>query len=308
MGVQTVFINVLSMLFYMACGFSLVKAKKIDPGHASSLSGLLVYVCSPCLILSSFQSMETDLADFAKAGQFFLISLAVQLLFMGLLYLLLHRRYQNAQYRILTAGAVLGNVGFFGLPLVTGLFPNQPIVACYSTMYITSMNFLIFTVGVFLITQKRSYISLKSAILNPTTLSVAVAIPLYLLQVRFPAPLADATALLGKMSTPLCMVILGSRLASMQWEAVFGRPFAYAVCALKLIVYPLFAYLCVTPLPFLDDTFRICLYVLSAAPSGAILLSLAELHGCEQGLSANVVLLTTLFSLLTLPLMLLLVL
>ena len=79
-------------------------------------------------------------------------------------------------HRILTVGAVLGNVGFFGLPLVTGLFPDQPIVACYSTMYITSMNFLVFTLGVFFITQKKQYVSLKAAILNPTTLAVAVAI------------------------------------------------------------------------------------------------------------------------------------
>ena len=307
MGVQTVFVNVLIMLFYMACGFVLVKTKKADPDHARSFSGLLLYVCSPCLILSAFQSMEYAPADFARAGQFFGVSLMTQLLFIGILYLILHRRYKISKYRILTVGAVLGNVGFFGLPLVTGLFPDQPIVACYSTMYITSMNFLVFTLGVFLITQKKQYISFRAAILNPTTLSVAVAIPLYLLRVRFPAPMADTVSLLGRMSTPLCMVILGKRLASMHLKTVFAQPFAYAVCALKLVVYPLFAFLCVKFLPFFDDTFKICLYVLSAAPSGAIILSLAELHGCEQRLSANVVLLTTLFSLLTLPLMLLLV-
>lgn len=305
MGVQTVFINVLIMLFYMACGFVLVKTKKANPDHARSFSGLLLYVCSPCLILSAFQSMDYSLPDFGKAAQFFGVSLATQLLFLGLLYLILHRRYGVSKYRILTVGAVMGNVGFFGLPLVTGLFPDQPIVACYSTMYITSMNFLVFTLGVFLITQKKQYVSLKAAILNPTTLSVAVAIPLYLLQVRFPTPMADTVSLLGKMSTPLCMVILGKRLASMQFRTVFTQPFAYAVCALKLIVYPWFAYLCVCFLPFFDETFKICLYVLSAAPSGAIILSLAELHGCEQKLSANVVLLTTLCSLITLPLMLL---
>ena len=174
-------------------------------------------------------------------------------------------------------------------------------------MYITSMNFLVFTLGVFFITQKKQYVSLKAAILNPTTLAVAVAIPLYLLQIRFPTPMADTVSLLGKMSTPLCMFILGKRLASMRLKTVFTKPFAYVVCALKLIVYPLFAYLCVYFLPFFDETFKICLYVLSAAPSGAIILSLAELHGCEQKLSANAVLLTTLCSLITLPLMLLLV-
>lgn len=305
MGVQTVFINVLIMLFYMACGFVLVKTKKASPDHARSFSGLLIYVCSPCLVLSAFQSMDYSLLSFGKAAQFFGVSLATQLLFMGLLFLLLHRRYGVSKYRILTIGSVLGNVGFFGLPLVTGLFPDQPIVACYSTMYITSMNFLVFTLGVFLITQKKQYISLKAAILNPTTLSVAAAIPLYLLQIRFPTPMADAVSLLGKMSTPLCMVILGKRLASMDLKTVFAQPFAYVVCALKLIAYPLFALLCVWFLPFFDETFKICLYVLSAAPSGAIILSLAELHGCEQRLSANVVLLTTLCSLITLPLMLL---
>ena len=202
MGVQTVFINVLIMLFYMACGFVLVKTKKASPDHARSFSGLLLYVCSPCLILSAYQSMEYSLPDFAKAAQFFGVSLATQLLFLGLLYLILHRKYGVSKYRILTVGAVLGNVGFFGLPLVTGLFPDQPIVACYSTMYITSMNFLVFTLGVFFITQKKQYVSLKAAILNPTTLAVAVAIPLYLLQVRFPTPMADTVSLLGKMSTP----------------------------------------------------------------------------------------------------------
>ena len=130
MGVQTVFINVLIMLFYMACGFVLVKTKKASPDHARSFSGLLLYVCSPCLILSAYQSMEYSLTDFAKAAQFFGVSLATQLLFLGLLYLILHRKYGVSKYRILTVGAVLGNVGFFGLPLVTGLFPDQPIVAC----------------------------------------------------------------------------------------------------------------------------------------------------------------------------------
>lgn len=307
MGIQTVFINVLTMLFYMACGFVLVKAGKASPEHTRSFSGLLLYIGTPCLILSSFQSIDYSLLNAAKAAQFFGVSLGTQLLFMGLLYLILHRRYGVSRYRILTVGAVLGNVGFFGLPLVTGLFPDQPIVACYSTMYITSMNFLVFTLGVFFITQKKEYISLRAALLNPTTLSVAVAIPLYFLQVRFPAPMADALSLLGRMSTPLCMFVLGNRLASMSWRSVFAQPFAYAVCALKLVVYPLFAYLCVLPFSCFDVTFKVCLYVLSAAPSGAIILSLSELHGCEQRLSANVVLMTTLFSLLTLPLMLLIV-
>lgn len=307
MGFRTVLENVLVMLFYMGCGFALVKGGKAESDHARSFSGVLLYVCGPCLILNSFQAMDYSLENTKLAAAFFAVSMAVQLLFFGGLYLLLHRKYEQAKYRILTIGAMMGNVGFFGLPLVTGLFPGNPVVACYSTMYVTSMNFLVFTVGVFMITRKKQFVSLRAAILNPTTLSAMAAIPLYLLRITFPAVIGDTVALLAKMSTPVCMFILGKRLASMNLKSVFSQPFAYGVCALKLIVFPLFAYLCVAFLPWFDRTFRVCLYVLSAAPSASVILSLAELHGCEQKLSANVVLLTTLFSVVTIPLMLLLV-
>lgn len=305
MGASTVFINVLVMLFYMACGFFLVKGKKAVPDHAKSLSGLLVHVCGPCLVLSAFQKMEYSPENSQNALVFFGVCMVVQLLFFAILYVIFRKKYDNARYRILTAGSIFGNVGYFGLPLVTALFPNHPLVACYSTMYITAMNILVFTLGVFLITHDRRFISLKQAFLNPTSLAVLVAVPLYLLQIRFPAVLADTVDLLGKMTAPLCMVVLGLRLAAMNGKEVFARPFAYLVCALKLLIFPLFAWLCVWFLPGVDEVFRTTLVVLSAAPSAAIVLSLSELYGQEQKMSANVVLLATVFSAITLPLLLL---
>lgn len=302
-----VFTNVLTMLLFLSFGFVLVKVRKGESSHAKSFSGFLIYVCSPAMMISAFQSMEYSLDNLQKIGTFFLVTLTVQLLFFLALYALLRKKFDNAKYRILTAGALFGNVGFFGMPLVTALFPNESVVACYSTMFTTSMNFLVFTVGVFLITNDRRYISPKAALLNPTTLSVLAALPLYLLQIHFPAQLNDTVALLGKMTTPLCMLILGMRLASVSLKNLFTRPFAYVVCLLKLLVFPLFTFLCVRFLPFFDTTFKVSLLVLCAAPSAAVILSLAELHECEQELSANVTLLTTLLSIFTVPLILLIV-
>jgi predicted permease len=307
MGFSVVFLNVLIMLLFLSCGFALVKAGKCDVSHAKSFSGFLLYICGPAMVISAFQSMEYAAEDFGKIAAFFVTTLLIQLLFFAILYILLHRKYADAKYRILTVGAILGNVGFFGLPVVTALFPEEPIAACYSSMYVISMNLLVFTVGVFLITNKRKYMSLKSALLNPTTIAVLIALPLYLLRIQLPEFLGNAVALLGKMTTPLCMLILGMRLTTIRFKALFTRPFAYTVCLLKLIVFPLFAYLSVYFLPCFDATFRISLLVLSAAPSAAIILSLAELHGCEQELSANVALLTTLLSIATIPLLLLIV-
>ena len=301
MGYTIVFKNVLIMLFYLFCGWGLVKADKSESNHARSFSGLLIYVCGPAMVLNAFQGMAYSAENNRRLLLFFLMSLAVQLLFFLLLWVLLRKKYADAKYRILSAGAVLGNVGFFGLPLVRALFPMEEIVACYSMMYITSMNLLIFTLGAYLITQNKKFISLRSAILNPTTLTMLVALPLYYFQIHFPPTMGSIVSLLGTMTTPLCMVVLGMRLASMRFMELFNRPFAYAACGLKLVVFPLFAYLVACVCPGLDETFRICLMVLSATPSASVILSMAELHRCERELSANVVLLTTLLCVVTLP-------
>ena len=307
MGFSIVFLNVFIMLLFLSCGFLLVKFNKCEVSHAKSFSGFLLYICGPAMIISAFQTMEYSHQSFIKIGTFFFVTLMVQVLFFTVLYLLLRRKYRDAKYRILTVGALLGNVGFFGMPVVTALFPEEPVVACYSSMYVISMNLLVFTLGVFMITNQRKYISVKSALLNPTTIAVLIALPLYLLKIQLPDFLGSAVSLLGKMTTPLCMLILGMRLTTVSFKKLFTRPFAYIVCFLKLIVFPLFAYLSVLFMPFFDNTFKTSLLVLSAAPSAAVILSLAELHECEQELSANVTLLTTLFSIVTIPLMLLFV-
>jgi len=307
MGFKIVFLNVLLMFVYMACGFGLVKAKKAVASHAKSLSAFLIYVACPCMIVNSFLSMDYSQENIVNIALFFVISFCVQLLFFGLMYVFLHKKFADAKYRVLALGAALGNVGFFGLPVVSALFPEQSVVACYSTLYVTSMNLLVFTVGVFLLTNNKKYVSVKSAILNPTTLSALVAVPLFLFRVSFPDEISSVITLLGRMTTPICMVVLGMRLGSVSLKKLFTRPFVYVVCLMKLIVFPLFAYACVYFLPFADDVFKVSMLVLSSTPTAAVVLSLAELHECEQELSANVVLVTTLFSLVSIPLLMLIV-
>ncbi len=303
----TVGTNVAVMMFYLLCGLLLTLFKKSVASHAKTLSAILVYVCSPALIISSFQSINFSWETAKQIGIFFAFSLVIQILFFVVLYAILHKKMKDAKYRILTVGATLGNVGFFGLPLVTSLFPEAPLVACYSSVYVMSMNLLVFTLGTFMITADKKFISVKAALLNPTVLAIAFALPFFFFDIHFPQPITQTLDLLGKMSTPVCMFVLGMRLATVKFKDLFTRPFAYVTCALKLIVFPLFAYLCVYFLPFVDATFKTCMLVLSAAPSAAVILSLAELHECEQELSANVLLLATILSVATLPLIVLIV-
>ena len=101
----------------------------------------------------------------------------------------------------------------------------------------------------------------------------------------------------------MCMFILGMRLSEANLKAIFTRPFVYATCLIKLIIFPIMAFLMVHWLPGFDNVLKTTIVVLAMVPSGAIIESLAELYECEQEFAANVVLLTTILSVVTIPIM-----
>ena len=299
--------NVLLTLLYVVPGVLLCKSKKGNADHLPTLSAVLIYILSPCLPVSAFLDLDFSWPAFGNLCLFILITFVLQSLFMAGLYALFRRRFADARYRILNIGAALGNVGFFGLPIIRALLPDHPEVAGYAAAYIVSMNILVFTMGIFCLTQKKEYMSLKSAIVNPTMLGFFVALPLYFTGGRnyLPPMLVDAVHLMGKMTTPMCMFILGMRLATVPFRKLFTQPFLYGICLCKLVLFPLFCYACVCllPLPF---PFRASILILSAAPGASIILNLAEMHRSETKLSANFILLSTLLCFLTIPVLALL--
>ena len=303
MSFEVTFSNVLLTLLYVLPGYVVCRMGKVSPAHQSSLSGVLVYACSPCMIVSSFLSLDFSLENLALMGQFFVVTLVLQAAFMLVLYTLLRRRYEDSRYRLLTIGAVLGNCGFFGLPLVRALLPAHPEALCYSCVYVLSMNILVFTAGVYFLTQDRKYLSLRAALINPTAFGFAIGFTLFLLDGKgwMPSLLTEGLSLMGRMTTPLCMMILGIRLATVKLKGLFTRPMVYLVCLLKLLVFPLFCYAAALLLP-VPASFRASLLLLSAVPCASIIFNMAEIYHRDTELSANCVLVSTLMCLLTIPL------
>lgn len=314
----TCLIRVVVSLCFCVPGYLLCKWKKVSASHLSTMSTILVYICGPCMITYAFynasvasQTLGLDKGQMAlKMLYFALATTLLQALFMLALYLLLRKKYEDAKYRILTCGSVLGNVGFFGLPLVVSLV-DSPMAAVYSSIYVITMNFLVFTVGVFCLTNDKKYMSIKAAFINPTTIGVVMAIPAFIFGNKISgnqtvSVFADAINLLGKMTTPMCMLILGIRLATVSFKNLWTRPFIYLICLLKMIVFPVVCFFAVYFLPFLDSDFKAAILIISAVPCASVILNLAEIHHSEEELAANCVLVSTLLCFITIPIVTLL--
>ena len=303
------FSNVLLMLLYLLPGFFMCKVRKVKPDHLSSISVILLYICGFALYVNALYGLDPSPELFLKMGLFLLIALAGETALMLLILLVLGKeKRKEFALRMLSIATVMGNVGFFGMPVVRALFPDAPEAAVYSSMFNAALNILAWTVGVFTLTGEKKHISLKSALVNPSMLAVFTGIILCLLNAKdwLPDILRTGFSTLGAMSTPLCMIILGVRLATMDFKVLFTTPLAWLISAGKLMVFPLFCYLLVLPLP-LDPVFKGSILILAGTPCASILLNLAEIHHNGQELAANCALLSTLLSILTIPLLSLLV-
>lgn len=302
------FSNVLLMLLYLLPGFLLCKAKKVQPNHLSTVSVILLYICGPGMFLNALIDLGHSPELTRRMGLFLAFSLAGEAALMLLILLVVGKRKKEFAIRMLSIASVMGNVGFFGMPVVRALFPANPEAAVYSCVFNVSLNILAWTVGVFTLTGDRKYISFRAAFLNPTVIAVSVGLVLYLLEANrwLPRLFQDGFRTVGAMSTPLCMVILGIRLATINLKELFTAPLVWLISAGKLLVFPLFCYALVLPFP-LDPVFKGSILILAGTPCASILLNLAEMFHNGQELAAKCALLTTLLSVLTIPLLSLLI-
>lgn len=299
--------TVLQTLFYMCPGFLISKCGKVKPEHMGSASAILLYVCAPCMFASNLISQDPSPEIFAKMGIFALLTMAGMLLFMFIQQFLLGKKKEDFRYRMMNCASVMGNVGFFGLPIVKAVFPNAPEAAAFSCIYCATMNILAWTFGAFSVTGDKKYISLKAAFINPTVFSVTIGIVLCLLRATewMPSLIIGGVESIGLLTTPLSMIILGIRLTTMDMKEIFGQPIVYITAACKMLFFPLFCF--ALSLVFsMDPIVRACALILSGTPCASILLNLSEIHGRGQKLAADCALLSTILCFLTIPILTLL--
>ena len=285
-----------TLFLMMGVGFALAKLGKLTEQARGQLSYLLLYIVCPCVMVDCFQVERTpDLVREVALGA----ALATVCYVVYLLIALFFFRRESPDVRdCLRFGTVYGNIGFMGIPLVQSILGADAVI--YGALSLAAFNLTLWTLGVLVMGGKQAF-SVKKTAVNPGVLGLAVSLLLFLGNVRLPAVLGSAVSFLSDLNTPLAMVVIGGQLACADLAATFRQARLYLACFLKLILVPVLTLLALLPLR-LSPGLYCALVLLSATPVAGTTSLFAQQFGRDPTPAVQFITLSTLLSILTLPL------
>lgn len=275
--------QILLMFLYLIIGYVLYRTGLITQEGSKALAHLLLYCVLPCVVLKSF-CIEYS----AKGAVELAVSIAA-----GAGVLLL----SMAQI-----GVAFSNAGFMGFPLVTAVLGGEAVF--YAAGFVALLNALQWTYGQAKLSGDKKYIQLGAVLKNPLVLSLLGGVVLYFCRIPVPQFLRTPMGAIAGMNAPLAMIVLGVYLARTNLKAIFTRPRLYALSAVRLVVIPLLMIVCLMLLPAGWRQIGTVLIIVNAAPIGSNIAVYAQRLGLDSSYAVQMVCLSTLLSLITLPVML----
>lgn len=287
--------QVITLFLMMGVGFVLFRRGRFNQEGLDQVTHLLLYMVTPCVILESFLTQwDSSLLHNLALGA---LLLALSYLVYALLVLPLFRRAGDTGV-VLRFGSMYSNCGYMGLPLVEEVLGEEAMI--YAALCVVAFNLFGWTHGAAMMGGRQA-VSLRRALLNPGVIALACGLPLFLLQLQLPGMVSNAIGFLADLNTPLAMIIIGGQMAQADWGSTFRSGRLYGAAAVKLVAMPALTALLL--LPFRPDRLLyITMVLLSAAPAAGLTGIFAQRFHRAPAAAAQLVTLSTLLCVVTLPL------
>lgn len=264
------------------------------------LSVFILNVSMPALILASVMGKDLEF-EASEVLTLSLVAVVNYVILIGMACLIPKIWHVNLSRQGLARFMLaFGNVSFIGYPVCDAVF-GPKAVFCASVLNIP-FNLLIFTIGVSFVNggKARSAFSPK-LVFSPCVVASLIAVVIALMGISVPAPVGQWFHLLGDLTTPCALLIIGSSLSHIPVRDMLGNRFAYAISLLRLIVLPLVVGV-VLRLMGVDRFVANVAVVLSAMPIATNGIMLCLQYGKDERVMTQGLFLSTLFSVVTIPL------
>jgi hypothetical protein len=294
------------LFILMAIGVVVGITKILTPEGNKMLSKIVLFIALPCTILSSVFESEASITA-ADTVYFLLMSLLAFLVAFLIAIPAVHLLGgDKANKGINTFMSVFSNSGFMGFPVVIALFGVSS--AYYVAMFNIPFNALVFSVGIFLISNKKTANDTRQLggfnpklLINPTLIVALLAIPLALTGIRPPRIIIDAVRITGGITTPGAMLAIGATLTYVPLKTIFSEWRVIPVTLLKLVVIPIATWLVLRHV-ITNELMLGILVIISGMPTAVMASMFAIEYKGNERIAAAGVFLSTLLCGITVPL------
>ena len=312
MGIAIDIIYNVGILFIMMIpGIIMKKCKLCGDGFGKGVSNLVLYVAQPCLIFKAYlKPFSSEVLQ--NALIVLLLSVIAHCVF--LLALLVFNNTTEDRQRMLRFATIFSNAAFMGIPLIEAVLGSEYTI--YASIYNITFNMFLWTLGVHICTDNnrldngvvlKSQASVKKALLHPVTIAAALGLVFFLLPIEgyVPELCTQSLTLVSNLVAPLSMLVLGLRIADIDFKGFFDDKNLYMFVALRHIALPLIVFgvlgvLKLVGLPITSEIFKVIM-MMASAPAASSATMFAEKYDCDAAYVSKLVAFSTILSIVTMP-------
>lgn len=303
-----VFGKVLSIFLIVGVGFVANKVGVLPNSANDLMVDLLIKITGPCMVIASIASKELEEDTVFLSIETLLLSIAYFLLFTLLGYLFFGKLLKlkpTEDVAIYTMVLASMNCGFMGFPLTLSLFGNDilylmVLVNIIHTLYLYPFGSIQLSLSGGAGGQKMdARAALRSAI-NPCTIAAVLGIVILFAKIPLPEVLFSSIEMIGDATVPLSMLLVGMQLGNSNFSRIFKNKALVLTSIMKMFLMPVIMFLLVNWLPIAVNL-KVTLIFATCFPSGVAIVPVISMEKRNALLAAEGVALTTLLSMIVIP-------
>ncbi len=313
MHIDIVFTQIFILGILIILGIITSKLGVITINSKDMLANVIFNITLPLMLLCNFSKLTITPRLLTNS-----LHLILSTFFMMLLMLLVSwvitkfLRMRKGEASIFKAHSVFGNIVYLGFPLILALYGEEGLL--YAGMYQFVTNILVWTIGVIILNQGKELSVWQNIrhILNPNTFAVLIGFLMFLFSIKLPMVFMKSLGGLGESTIYLSMLYIGSMMYYTNMKGYLNKKEVYIFTFTKLIFLPVLVLLVFSKLisffpGSIDVIIVSVLVVLASMPAMANVVIMAKIFGADDKLATANVFVSTIVSLVTLPLILLLI-
>ncbi len=301
---KDVAIQVCIMFIYISSGFFLAKFKKLSDSGAQSMTNILLLLVTPCVLIQSYQGKIDEFSPLLFKGLAVAAGFTLLLHFIAIvLATLFFPKEDSGRYKVSLFACVYSNCGFMAIPILQAVLGNDGVF--YGSAYLALFTIIYWTHGVIVFSGSRKAVSLKALFFNPGVIGTVAALSLFLFRIKLPFLLSVPVNGVAALNTPLSMIILGTYLARVSLPKALTRPSLYKVSFIRLFLIPalsVFLLVFLSRLFPVDPLIATSVLIPASCPVAGVTALFAAKFKNDTTYASELVAITTLFSIVTIPL------